>query len=155
MTTDKNEKEIWWLARGSSSTRRQPSFAPPNARQSVTSSLYGFGWNRKTSSFVTSNQHDLLARAQLKEFPCERAVAMCMLWHYARRLQCGNDEDGIFAAAGVMCRVSSRQRDGEICLHFYSPTWKLQQISLHESMMHSFRMSIASSPLVQIFRKLE
>ncbi len=155
MSDKVNRREVWWLAEGSSSFSRQPSFAPPTARPSVTSSFYRFGWSRTTSSFVTSSRHDLLAPAHCKEYPCERAVALCMIWQCARRLQRYNAEWDTFAAADTMCAISSRLRDGEICLHFYSPAWKLQQISLHDGMSASFRRSIEKLSAAQIYKNLQ
>jgi hypothetical protein len=155
MTVGTNKKEMWWLAKGSSSFSRQPSFAPPTARPSVTTGFYHFGWNRTTSSFVTRSTYNLLTPAYCKEYPCERAVALCMIWQCVRRLQQYDAEWDTFTAAGTMCAISSRPCDGEICLHFYSPTWKLQRISLHCGMSTSFMSHIKNLSAVQIHKNLQ
>ncbi len=155
MTDSTNKKEVWWLASGSSSRSRQPSFAPPTARPSVSFSYYHFGWNRETSSFVTSSKHDLLAPARSQEYPCERSVALCIIWQCARRLHRYDDIWYKFAAAGTMCAISSRSDDGEITLHFYSPTWELQHISLHNGMSASFCNRIRNLSATEIYKNLQ
>lgn len=163
MSTGEKRNEIWWLARGSSSSSRQPSFAPATARPSVTISSYAFGWNRAKSCFVTSRKHDPLTRADIDEYPCERKVALCMLWLCGRgRIvdrffgrYCSSESDNdIFVAAGYLFGVSLSEHANTASLHFYSPAGHLQRIHLHHGMTADFKRVIGGVPVRTIYNNL-
>lgn len=94
MGTTIKQDEIWWLAYGNSSHSRQPSFAPPTARAVVTLSYYAFGWNKNKSCFISSRRHDVLSSADIKYYPCDRSVALGLLWQCARQEVCNRFFDG-------------------------------------------------------------
>lgn len=163
MPKDENRHEVWWLASGQSSFSRQPSFAPPTARPSVTISSYSFGWSRSKACFVTSRRHDVLSRADIKEYPCNTQVALGMLWHCSRRntmerffnkRYSSKADSDVFVAAGYMFGISLDGRDGEASLHFYSPTGELQRIYLHNGMTSDFYRSITGMTAVKIYNYL-
>lgn len=168
----KKRGEIWWLARGHSSRSRQPSFAPPTARPSVTTSSYGFGWNRKQSCFVTSSNHGMFSRTSLKDYPCDPEVAARILRRCAYKNVrdrffskpfAKEDDIDVFEAAGHMFGVSLSKcywgegynRDSQANLFFYAPEGTCQCISLHNGMTPSFARSLVGLNLADIHGQMQ
>jgi hypothetical protein len=160
--------DVWWLARGHNTRSRQPSFAPPTARPSVTHSSYGFGWHRKKACFITSRNHGMLSPTSTKEHQCDPEVAAGILrrcayknimsrffkdW-YARE-----DKVDLFVSVGHMFAVSlDKSRDNlsggfvpaEANLHFYSPENQVQYIGFHDGMTRSFAQTISGLKIAEI-----
>jgi hypothetical protein len=163
MADTAERSEVWWLAEGSSSYSRQPSFAPVSARPVVTASYYRFGWYRSKSCFITTRRHDVLSRADTQAYPCERKMALCMLWlcgrsniaeRFFRGYYVRDDDRDVFVAAGYLFGLMVRGFDAEASLHFYSPQGQLQRISLHNGMTHDFKQTIKGMPVRTIYNNL-
>lgn len=161
----KVHNNVWWLAEGQYSRSRQPSFAPPTARPSVSASYYKFGWSRSEMCFITHTKPDLLLPARVNEYPCHRSVALGILWHCARTDiarryfgYCQGDGRDVFIASGYLFGISVRERGGmtdtEAGLYFYSPTGALQSVSLHDGMALSFAATLKGMSAVAIHNRL-
>lgn len=168
----KKKGEVWWLANGHSQRSRQPSFAPPTARPSITHSSYAFGWCRKRQCFVTSQSHGLLSPAMVKTYPCDPNVALSMLRRCAYKnvrtrffdnpyAKEGDAE--LFAASGHMFGITLNKRhwghsyntNAEANLHFYGPDGQLYRISFHNGMTKSFNASVAGKKVDDIARLMK
>jgi hypothetical protein len=155
--------EVWWLARGSSSHSRQPSFAPSTARPVVTTSFYAVGWHREKSCFVERSQHDLLEPSHHKLYPCDRLVAAAFLRLCARREVLSQFFGGqrksldreVYAAHGHLVALSVGGMGHSTSLHFYSPRGQAQEICLHNGMTESFRAYLSSVPVGDIYQQMQ
>lgn len=161
----KNENtrsKIWWLANGEHSHSRQPSFAPATARPVVTTSYYGFGWDRGKSCFTTTSRHGIIGPINTKEYQCDFMIAVKILWQCTRKDTLhrffgkpeGTDDAAVFEAGGYMFSISlrgcSESSSAEASLQFYAPEGKVQSIHLHNGMTSSFRSRIAGMKLAGI-----
>lgn len=159
--------EIWWLAMGSHSRSRQPSFAPATARPVVDTTYYKFGWNREKACFTTLKQHGLFASPMFQDYACDRTVALVLLWYCARTYikkrffdtyYVQEHDAELFVAAGHMCGVTRMKcRDmykSRAGLSFYSPDGVVQTISLHDGMTQHFGRTMVGMSAVQIRKNM-